>query len=378
MTELSDRRCLTTGMLLFSLILSLLPALAGCSSGSGLTGVLDRKQAVSVTARPVAATKLPAPGLNEQAGVKTQPRNFPAVAPDKAVPEAMSLPAGPLPGDVLRSVPAAGKCIALTFDDGPTPLTQEYLKALREAGVHSTFFILGCQVKRYPGLVAKIAADGHEIANHSYSHSNYKRLTLTQAEQDLIYDNSLIAGEVPVRISYFRPPGGNINAAEVRMAEQHGLRTVLWSIDPRDWEPGSTPGRIVSKVLTGLKPGAIVVLHDGKKQTLAALPVLIRRLKEEGWQLVTVSQLLAGAGVSAAQTEPQQEEPVVSNQDRTAAASTGKELSETGEAASAQTGTSQDRNEANEITSTPDEEEHAPVSDGSEEEQPPGPAAAAP
>ncbi len=246
-------------------------------TGNGLDQVRDR---VQITKPPEPAKKHPEP--------KPEPEPEPKPKPDV---QTVQEDAGPVPG-VIHSIPGAGKKIALTFDDGPSPLTPEYLRVLGEEGVRATFFTVGSYIRRYPGMLALIAKEGHEIGDHSFSHRNLKLLSVDAAEQDILSALNLIEQETHQKVRFFRPPGGNVSPALVKTAEALGMKTVLWSIDPKDWKPGNTSARIVRHVLTHLGPGSIVVMHEGKPQTLAALPALIQELKKGGWQLVTVSELL--------------------------------------------------------------------------------------
>ncbi|HHW40314.1 MAG TPA: polysaccharide deacetylase family protein [Syntrophomonadaceae bacterium] len=252
-------------------------------TGNALDPVGDR---VQITKPPEPAKEHPEP--------KPEPEPEPKPKPDV---QTVQEDTGPVPG-VIHSIPGAGKKIALTFDDGPSPLTPEYLRVLGEQGVRATFFTLGSHIRRYPGMLALIAKEGHEIGDHSFSHRNLKLLSVDAAEQDILSALNLIEQETHQKARFFRPPGGNVSPALVKTAEALGMKTVLWSIDPKDWKPGNTSARIVRHVLTHLGPGSIVVMHEGKPQTLGALPALIQELKKGGWQLVTVSELLAEGQVT--------------------------------------------------------------------------------
>jgi len=246
-------------------------------SGNDLNQVRDR----------VRITKQPAPA-KEQPEPKPEPEPKPKKPDVETVPEVTQ----PVEG-VIHSIPVADRKIALTFDDGPSPLTPEYLKVLGEQGARATFFTIGSHIRRSPGVLALIAKEGHEIGNHSFSHRNLKLLPVSEVEQDILSTSNLIEQETRQKVRFFRPPGGNVSPALVKTVETLGMKTVLWSIDPKDWKPGTTSARIVNHVLTHLRPGSIVVMHEGKQQTLGALPALIQELKKRGWQLVTVSELLA-------------------------------------------------------------------------------------
>ncbi len=202
------------------------------------------------------------------------------------------LPAGSQPREWKGPV-GPGKILALTFDDGPSPgLTQEYLDALDREGVRATFFLIGRHLERNPGLAALIAARGHEVGNHTFWHRDVRFLPEAAVRREIEATSLLIARETGAKVRFFRPPGGRTSARLERLAGEAGLATVLWDVDPGDWRRGATAGEIVRKVLAGVRPGAIVLLHEGREQTLAALPLLLRELKERGWQCVTLSELL--------------------------------------------------------------------------------------
>lgn len=210
-----------------------------------------------------------------------------------------------IPG-VLRSVPYAAKKVALTFDDGPfLNFTPAYLKVLQEQEVHATFFLVGRHIQRAPGLVGLIAQQGHEIGNHTFSHRNLSQVPLESARQDLLMTAKLIEQEGGPQVKFFRPPGGNLNPALVKMIREMGMEIALWNIDPKDWSRQATPTQIVNHILTRLQPGSIVLLHEGRPQTLAALPLLIKELKQRGWQLATLSELRAEHAAPPPKEQPE-------------------------------------------------------------------------
>ena len=170
------------------------------------------------------------------------------------------VPAG---ASLRTSGPHTPRRVALTFDDGPGPPTPAVLRILRAARVHATFFQLGMQARLYPGLVRQVLAGGHAIANPHVRPPHRHRSLTCRADQragahaggDPGCDERLPA------IRLFRPPGGVINGGVEALARRHRLLSVVWSVDPRDWaEPGSDA--IVARVLAGVRPGGIVLLHD--------------------------------------------------------------------------------------------------------------------
>ncbi|MGZ9583448.1 polysaccharide deacetylase family protein [Paenibacillus marinisediminis] len=205
-------------------------------------------------------------------------------------------------GDIIWEVKTKQKLIALTFDDGPDPRqTTEILKLLNQYGAKSTFFVIGKRVARYPELVRTILADGHEIANHTYNHVYFDRHTSEQRiRQELEQTQQAIRSAANYEPTLFRPPGGMYNDLIVNTAKSIPLKSIMWSWhqDTRDW---SLPGvnRITEKVLNNARNGDIVLFHDfvsGRSQTKAALEIILPELKKQGFQFVTVTELLKHSG----------------------------------------------------------------------------------
>ena len=203
--------------------------------------------------------------------------------------------------------------VALTFDDGPSrQFTPQYLKVLNEYGVHATFFLIGRNVQDNPGLAAMIARNGNELGNHTFDHHNLKQMDSATAEQDITSAQQLIEQDSHEQDYLFRPPGGNLSQPLVKAIDGMGLKVILWNIDPRDWEETSNENKIIDNVLTNLQPGSIILLHEGKEHTLQALPTLIESIRQRGYRLVTVSELLATYSSTTQpepQTPPQQPQP---------------------------------------------------------------------
>ncbi|MEY3029375.1 MAG: hypothetical protein RL198_772 [Actinomycetota bacterium] len=181
-------------------------------------------------------------------------------------------------------------CIALTFDDGPLPgHTDRLLEILAEHEVSATFFVVGRMVNNYPELLQAAIAAGHEIAGHSYSHARLTELGSESLHRDFERTNQAIkdvSGDYP---SYFRPPYGMHNQ-RVRDAAQQP--TVMWSIDPQDWRKANSASDLARYVLARAHPGAIVLMHDSHAKTATALPEIILGLREQGYELVTVAEIL--------------------------------------------------------------------------------------
>ncbi len=182
--------------------------------------------------------------------------------------------------------------VAITFDDGPSKkFTPLYLEMLRKYNVHATFFLIGRQVQENSGLAAKIAESGNELGCHAFTHSNLEQMDQAAAIQEIALARQLIEQDAHRRIFLFRPPGGHLGKPLIKGVNAMGMKIVLWSIDPADWY--ASPDKIINNVLDNLQPGSIILLHEGKKCTLAVLPTLINAIRQRGYRLGTVSELLA-------------------------------------------------------------------------------------
>ena len=193
----------------------------------------------------------------------------------------------------ISNVPTSQKVVALTFDDGPLNITTpEILGILKEKNVKATFFVVGERVKRFPMLVRQEIEDGHEVGAHTYSHPNLTKLRSNQLEEELDKTEKEILTIAP-KPTLFRPPGGSYNDTIIKLTRDKGYLTILWSIDTKDWR--SPPvGDIVNSVLKNIKPGSIILLHDGKYPscTPEAVEFIIDSLRSLGYEFVTVSELL--------------------------------------------------------------------------------------
>ncbi len=185
------------------------------------------------------------------------------------------------------------KYIALTFDDGPHPkFTPRLLAFLKQYKVKATFFVVGEMAEKYPQLVKAEADEGHCVGNHTYHHVN-----LTKIDPGYVATEIEACNEVVKRITghtprYFRPPGGDYNHQTAEICEAMNQMMVLWSDDPGDFrKPGESV--IELRLLNKVKGGAIILLHDGIEQTLAVLPQVIATLRKQGYEFVTIDQLVA-------------------------------------------------------------------------------------
>lgn len=182
------------------------------------------------------------------------------------------------------------KAVALTFDDGPNAsYTPRVLDILDRENAPATFFVLGYLVERYPDIVRRTIREGHVVGSHSWNHP-HDFASLTDRKQTRQIEDSVRAIEAEGETPYlFRPPEGSFDAGVVELARKEGLRTVMWSVDPHDYESSSTPRGLTRYVLSHLKPGAIILFHDGggdQSATVKALPGIIKGIRARGYDLV--------------------------------------------------------------------------------------------
>jgi peptidoglycan/xylan/chitin deacetylase (PgdA/CDA1 family) len=188
--------------------------------------------------------------------------------------------------------PGLGRRVALTFDDGPSPgVTETVLDELKKRDMKATFFMIGRRVTEAPELARRVLAEGHEVANHTFTHPTLSALSDEKVAAELDRCQEAIADAIQVEPVWFRPPYGAFRKNQGRLALERGLGVLLWSVDPRDWaRPGV--GRIAQTVLNNTQPGSIVLMHDLHRQTAEAVPQIFDGLIERGFEFTTISGFL--------------------------------------------------------------------------------------
>jgi polysaccharide deacetylase family sporulation protein PdaB len=198
---------------------------------------------------------------------------------------------------VIKKVQTDKPWIALTFDDGPDPLeTPEILDVLKKYNANATFFVIGEQGHKYPDIIQREVSEGHEIANHSFSHRDFRRLSENGIKQEISKSDDEIYSITGQHTKLFRPPEGYYNKLIVQLAEQAGYTVILWTWyqDSKDWSKPGVP-KIVNRVISNAHPGDIVLFHDrisGRSQTVKALNAILPELQKQGYKFVTVSELI--------------------------------------------------------------------------------------
>ncbi|MCL1950332.1 MAG: polysaccharide deacetylase family protein [Turicibacter sp.] len=187
---------------------------------------------------------------------------------------------------------ATDKLVALTFDDGPSPLTTpKLLDYLRDAQVRATFYVIGKNAEHNEGLIKRAYFEGHQIGNHTLDHINLRRLGSDGMAQQVSGADNILKGMLRQEPSTFRPPEGAYS--DEALAYLNGRPLVLWDVDPVDWMPINRDPQIVyHNVVDAVQDGDIILLHDIRETTVEAVPLIIEKLKGEGYVFVTVDELI--------------------------------------------------------------------------------------
>ncbi len=198
---------------------------------------------------------------------------------------------GPAKTEFIKNGPPEGNHIALTFDDGPTPgVTEIILDELKKRNLTATFFMIGQRIAAAPELARRVLADGHEIGNHTYTHTKLKTLPEQQVLEEIRKAHSIMDEILHHRPVWFRPPFGELRQDQAALVHSEGLDVILWSVDSLDWsQPGEN--KIVQTILRETKPGSIILCHDLHHQTAHCISEILDRLLEHGFIFVNISSL---------------------------------------------------------------------------------------
>ena len=273
-------KCLSFGVLLLSLLL------AACQSA--------RAQRVAPVLVVPADELSRDPSLSPPAAFRSSPSPQPSPTNYTSVPHSTPSPVIVPEKTTYNSCNVEGMFIAITFDDGPNPeLTPRLLDMLKERDIKATFFVVGKNAEEYPSIVARMAQEGHEVANHSWSHPALTKLGVESFRKQIENTNDAIAKATGKRPVLMRPPYGATNAGlNKRLSEQFGLKVILWSVDPLDWKYRNS-NRVYTSIVQNTRPGSIILAHDIHATTVAAMPSTLDALLAKGYKFVTVSELIA-------------------------------------------------------------------------------------
>jgi peptidoglycan/xylan/chitin deacetylase (PgdA/CDA1 family) len=192
----------------------------------------------------------------------------------------------------VNAGPGFGNRVALTFDDGPTPgVTPSILKDLSQRNLKATFFMIGKKAETYSDLAKAVIDEGHEVANHTYTHPNLARLADSRVEYELKRGQEAVEKATGGHPVWFRPPYGAFKRPQGKLALKQDLGIAYWSVDPMDWKrPGASA--IANSVVSRSFPGAIILLHDLHQQTAEAVPAILDGLMERDFVLTKLSGFL--------------------------------------------------------------------------------------
>lgn len=206
---------------------------------------------------------------------------------------ALCLPGGEaMPADGGAKIPAGEKYVALTFDDGPRRgTTERLLDGLKERGAKATFFLIGQQIEDNAALVARMAEEGHQIGNHTWSHQRLDGILPDEAAQEVARTEAALEALLGGGEYWLRPPYG-----QVAEGVELGVPMVKWCVDPRDWESRDAE-KVTRAILDCAEPNSIILLHDIYSTSVDAALRVVDRLQEEGYWFVTVEELLWLNGV---------------------------------------------------------------------------------
>lgn len=196
--------------------------------------------------------------------------------------------------EIINSIEAQPneKYVVLTFDDGPhSTNTYELLKVLKEEGAKATFFVVGNRAETYPDIVAQIAAEGHEVGNHSWNHKSLVKSSLDEGEASIHKTNEIICGITGKPCSIVRPPYGASNKNIRAMFAQQGWHEIMWDVDTRDWD-NKDPDVITWRIMKTFTPGSIILMHDIHPYAYTAMPKVIKAFKACGYSFLTVSEMI--------------------------------------------------------------------------------------
>lgn len=202
--------------------------------------------------------------------------------------------ADPVAVDGVAQLPAGEKYIALTFDDGPKAGTTDVLlDGLAERRASATFFLIGRQIEENQALVERMGAEGHQVGNHTWNHARLTGADAGLIAQEVGQTDQMLQSILGPGEYWVRPPYGGINDT---VESTVGVPMVKWSVDPRDWE-SLDADKVVQAVMESVKPNSIILLHDIYLSSVEAALRLVDLLRQEGYQFVTVQELLAINGI---------------------------------------------------------------------------------
>ncbi|MDD4899567.1 MAG: polysaccharide deacetylase family protein [Candidatus Omnitrophica bacterium] len=208
-------------------------------------------------------------------------------------------------GTIYR-VPESKKLVAITFDDGPSPVwTPQILDALKKANIKATFFMIGEHVLKYPEIARRVAAEGHEIGNHTFDHHVLIYYKMDELEKEVNEGEAVIKQVTGVTTNYFRPPKAWLTNSEKKKLKEMGYQVILWSLNSKDWVTFDDK-YMIRYLVHHIHPGDIILFHDAggvfsteggdRHETVLTITRLAEKLRDRGYEFVTISELLKQQG----------------------------------------------------------------------------------
>ncbi|MBM7816029.1 peptidoglycan/xylan/chitin deacetylase (PgdA/CDA1 family) [Brevibacterium paucivorans] len=195
---------------------------------------------------------------------------------------------------------ALAACVALTYDDGPggNDLTDRLIKSYKKHNARATFFVIGKNVKEYPEEVKRMVDAGHEVGNHSYTHPILSKVGAKKADKEIADTDAALEDAGLEKPTLLRPPYGATNRKVDEIAGDYDKRVIMWDVDTLDWKTKSTP-KTVAAVKNNVHPGSIVLMHSIHQPTVDATDDILKFLEDQGYSMVTVSELYRGSKFDA-------------------------------------------------------------------------------
>lgn len=182
------------------------------------------------------------------------------------------------------------KRVALTFDDGPDHMTDRYIELLDRHRARATFFVIGDRAERRAPMTRALIAAGHEVASHGFTHKSFPEMGPAELTDELLHCAEVLP-PTPTARPMVRPPRGAINARSMMRTAASGFTSVMWSLDSDDCRTVNAQD-VVDKVTKRVRPGEVILMHEGQDWTLTALETIIPSLRSAGYELVTVGEMI--------------------------------------------------------------------------------------
>lgn len=193
---------------------------------------------------------------------------------------------------IMRRGPTGANRVALTFDDGPLPLTEAFLDCLDGLGVPATFFLMGDLVERDPEILRQYLRRGHQVAAHGYQHNKFSELSAGELREELARCGQIF-GTQPLARPWVRPPHGALDAKSIAVTVAAGWSIAMWTFDSYDYKLRSADELVERCSPAAISDGEVILLHEGQQWTLDALPRIVTGLRQAGLECVTMADLFA-------------------------------------------------------------------------------------